>query len=134
MGFIHRGTHKGGHEFFVTAQQLIRAIEEIQRARRVHKYPILNIVFDLPGDLGDLEYSGQRFGPFSTKVKILNVETAVPNDVLLSSDHSQFVLRSLRAAVNLAESKFKKSGLDFDAQAHLGCIGEVEREPRDRQN
>ena len=70
------------------------------------------VLFVVPGSLGDVNFSGQRTTLFSRKKKLLQIEAAVPKELLSASRIDAFVVDALRQASQTAAEHFerKKAG------------------------
>ncbi len=126
IGEIVGGVHKGNCEFGLITRDLLLLIDELA-VGIVAERPLLNLLFELPGDITSPQFSGQRVGVFSRKEEILQIETAVPEEVLESMEAAGFIFESLRSAIKMAGERFAKRGLTFDVPAHLSLVDELER-------
>ena len=77
--------------------------------------PAVIVLFVVPGSLGDVNFSGQRVTLFSRKKKLLQIEAAVPKDLVSATRIDDFVIDALRQASRTAAEHFskKKAGV-FD--------------------
>src|SRR5216683_572393 len=85
----------------------------------------LRVTFLIPGSGRKAVFDGIRKGTFSKKRRILEVQAAVPR-ALLKKRPAEFLLNSVRKAVDLAEPIFKRTKVNFDADAireYLDAIG-----------
>jgi hypothetical protein len=85
----------------------------------------LRVTFLIPNSGRKPAFDGIRKGTFSKKRRILEVQAAVPR-TLLKKRPAEFLLSSVRKAVDLAEPIFKRTKVKFDANAicdYLDAIG-----------
>jgi len=77
--------------------------------------PGLVVLFVVPGSLGDVNFVGQRVTLFSRKKKLVQIEAAVPREVVDAGGSMNFVIDALRQASRTAAEHFerKKAGV-FD--------------------
>jgi hypothetical protein len=83
--------------------------------------PGVVVVFVVPGSLGDVNFTGQRITLFSRKKKLLQIEVAVPNELVTVGDVDSFVLDAVRQAIRTAAEHFerKKAGVFDVAEASV---------------
>lgn len=82
----------------------------------VGSLPAVNIVFQVPGSLGDFPaLSAPRPGRFSRKQQLLLVEVYVPREQVASGGSVEFVIDALRQSCVIAADVFDKKNMSpFD--------------------
>ncbi len=87
----------------------------------------LDLVFHVPGSVLKPEFVGLRTGKFSRKERLLQIQIAVPEELLESPWLRRFVVDSIRSAVSLGGPKFAKAGILYPQDEYLGQVDELER-------
>jgi hypothetical protein len=84
----------------------------------------LDIVFHVHGSLLAPEHSGVRTGRFSKKERMLMLQIAVPKEVVEKdeADIEQFLLASLKEAVDMAALVFRRHKIPYDQEGYLAQI------------
>ena len=75
--------------------------------------PGLNVVFYVPGSLGDPDWVGLRDSKFSRKKKMLMVQVAVPRVMVNSPSLPNFIIESIHGANKIAFQFFHAKGIEF---------------------
>ena len=88
----------------------------------------LDIVFHVPGSVLKPEHEGLRTGRFSRKERMLQVQIAVPGELMESLALTGFLVQSIREAIVLAERRFAKAGITYPVDEYLGQVDELERQ------
>jgi hypothetical protein len=112
---ISIGAHYRGPELDESPiDRLIRtAATSVKRVRgdgyESHSSPAVNVVFYVPGSLGDFPpLDAPRAGRFSRKQKLLLVEVYVPKEQVASGGSVPFVIDALRKSCAIAAEVFEK--------------------------
>jgi hypothetical protein len=98
-------------------------------SERIEPRPIgsVDIVFHVPGSILKPEHVGLRTGSFSRKERMLQVQIAVPEELMESPDLRRFLLKSIREAIRLAEPRFAKAAIPYPLAEYLAQVDELER-------
>lgn len=90
--------------------------------------PSIDMVFHVPGSHFTPDYSGVRTGRLSRRKRMLQIQIAVPREILGSTegDIIPFLLDSLREGVRIAALRFRKANIAYDKEAHLGVIARIQ--------
>ena len=88
----------------------------------------LDIVFQIPGSVFSPEFEGVRTGRFSRKEQILQIQIAVPKEMVYENedDALSFCFEALRTASGLAAERLKKAKAPFNEAALRDLIARVE--------
>jgi hypothetical protein len=88
--------------------------------------PAVIVMFVVPGSLGDVNFTGQRVTLFSRKKKLLQIEAAVPKELVAAASIDDFVISTLHRAAETAAEHFerKKAGF-FDLAKANSIIDQV---------
>jgi len=77
--------------------------------------PAVIVVWIVPGSLGEVNFTGQRTTLFSRKKKLLQIEAAVPQEVVDAGGSVDFVIDALHTASATAAEVFARKGKEpFD--------------------
>ena len=77
--------------------------------------PAVNIVFFVPGSLGDFDISQIEVSKFSRKKQLVLISIPIPRDVVISGGSVSFVIDALNDAIRLSDETFKKKKVgNFD--------------------
>ena len=114
------------------SRNLDRAWQVIKDAAgdwREGETPGLIVLFVVPGSLGDADFTGQRVTLFSRKKKLVQIEAAVPRELVCAERIGDFVIGALRQAAQTAAEVFakKKAGV-FDLAKASAIIDKVQEE------
>jgi hypothetical protein len=113
-----------------------KAAAEARGGFTVGLRPAMNVVFYVPGSLGDFpNITKVAAGRFSRKQKLLLVEVPVPRDIAASGGSVEFVIDALHQANAIAADVFARKGPEpFDlakAEAIVERVKEaLEVQPR----
>lgn len=91
----------------------IAKLFQLSGSREEGDFGSLDIVFHVAGSLGQPEFSGIRTGRFSRKERMLQVQIAVPADVVESDDPYPFLAARMLDAVRVASPVFSKAGIPY---------------------
>jgi len=87
----------------------------------------LDVVFHLPGSLVKPDYQGLRTGRFSRSQRSLQVQIAVPQSEIDSTDPRRFILDSIREAIHTGESRFSKAGIRYPKEEYLQLLDTLQQ-------
>ncbi len=87
----------------------------------------LDLVFHVPGSILKPEHAGLRTGRFSRKERMLQIQIAVPEELMESPRLRAHLLQSIRSAVEKAEPRLAKAGIPYPKAEYLSQIDELER-------
>jgi hypothetical protein len=124
---IYIGAIFGGPELGF-ASPVARAIMKLQDSRDPEEegdFGSLDIVFHVAGSLVQPEFRGVRTGSFSRKKRMLQVQIAVPAEVVASPDPYAFVAGSLREAVRVAAPIFAKAGIRYPEEEYVAVADKL---------
>ena len=102
-----------------------RAIARLTRSVRYGKaassgdFGSLDIVFHVAGSILKPEHSGVRTGRFSKRERLLQIQVAVPSEVVASQDPYSFVARGLLEAVRAAVPVFVNAGIPYPLDEYV---------------
>ena len=72
--------------------------------------PAVIVVWVVPGSLGEVNFTGQRITLFSKKKRLLQIEAAVPKEVVEAGGSVEFVIDALQKAIKTAADVFSCKG------------------------
>lgn len=113
---ISIGAHYRGPELdgSVIEQTIRRAMKAVEQARgpgyEEHATPAVNVVFYVPGSLGNFDIPCIEASRFSRKQKLLLVAVPVPPEIVQSNATVDFVIDSLHQANRIAGETFARKG------------------------
>jgi hypothetical protein len=87
----------------------------------------LDVVFHVAGSLLQPEFSGVRTGRFSRKERMLQVQIAVPPEVVVSEDPYPFLAARVLDAVRLAAPVFSKAGIAYPEEEYVAVAEQMAR-------
>lgn len=87
----------------------------------------LDMVFHVPGSQLSPDYDGVRTGRLSKRQRMLQVQIAVPPELLRRSEAEivAFLLDSLRDGVRIAGPRFRRARIEYDEDAYLRTIERI---------
>ena len=92
-----------------------RLVQEHRGEYETYPGPRVNVVFYVPGSLGDFpNITKVAAGRFSRKQKLLLVEVPVSREVAEAGGSIEFVVNTLHQANAIAAEVFAKKGMEFD--------------------
>jgi len=128
---IYVGAIFGGRE--AMSSKIGSAISKIKRLAggcEMDDSGSLDIVFHVPGTLLSPDYDGVRTGTFSRKKPLLQIQSAVPQD-LNDEDEVTEVARSLlpllRQAVRVAQPVFDRAHIPYPQDEYEDLIDGIEK-------
>jgi hypothetical protein len=92
------------------------------KAETLGDFGSLDIVFHVAGSLLQPEHIGVRTGRFSKRKRMVQVQIAVPAEVVASSDPYPFVARGLLEAVKAAGAVFAKAGIAYPLDEYAEVV------------
>ena len=124
---ISLGAIFGGAES-TEGQKVFREMSSAFVALRTAERPFLNVVFHFPGSLLKPEHEGLRTGRFSKNDQGLLIQVAVPSSIAQCKNRSQvaqFMLQSIREAVDISMPRWKKHNIQFNFENAYSSIQAV---------
>ena len=97
---------------------------------RLGKEGFVDFVFHFPGSILKPEFIGLRTGRFSRKQMMLQIQCSVPAD-LVDADEERieaFIFQTVKVAIAMAETKFKKAKIPYDLEEQIRAWGMVEKQ------
>jgi hypothetical protein len=125
---IYIGEILGGPE--LTHSPISRAIAKLSRSRGPGgegPFGSLDIVFHVAGSLLQPEFTGVRTGRFSRKERMLQVQIAVPREVVASDDAYPFLAARVLEAVQVAGPIVRKAGIPYPEQEYTAIAERMVR-------
>lgn len=89
--------------------------------------PLLNVIFYVPGSLGEFEIGRIEASRFSRKQKLLLVAVPVPKQEVESGGSVEFVIDALHEANRIAAETFAKKGTESFNLEKAGALVEMVR-------
>ncbi len=136
---ISIGAHFRGPELdgSLIKHAIRRAMKAVEQARgpgyEEHAAPAVNVVFYVPGSLGDFDIPKIEASRFSRKQKLLLVAVPVPAEMVESDAAAEFVIDALRQANRIAAETFaRKETEPFALQRAEAIVDQVERSLADQ--
>jgi hypothetical protein len=120
IGGHYRGPELDGSPVDLLIRSAAMALKRLRgNGYEAHSAPAVNVVFYVPGSLGDFDIPKIEASRFSRKQKLLLVAVPVPKDVAAAGGSVEFVIGALRQAVAIAAEVFagKKVGVFDRARA-----------------
>lgn len=120
---IYIGCVYGGPE--LTGSPVDRAIAKLMRFRgdgkagTLGEFGSLDVVFHVAGSILQPEHEGVRTGRFSKRQRLLQVQIAVPADVVASPEPYPFVAQGVLDAIYAAEPVFAKAGIRYPLEDYV---------------
>jgi len=94
---------------------------------------IVNVVFQYSGTLMRPDFCGIRTGSFSKKKRILVIQIAFPQEVVISEQFSHHYLLLLIDALTEAKKYFDKKRIQFSLESHIILAQNSIMAPLDRK-
>ena len=98
-----------------------------RRPRDLRNVGSLDLVFHVPGSILKPEHTGLRTGRFSRKERMLQIQIAVPEDLMESPGLRGYIVQSIRMAVEIAEPRFNKAGIPYPKAEYTSQVDELAR-------
>ena len=102
-----------------------QAIAKLSRSRGEGKatalgeFGSLDVVFHVAGRLAQPDHTGVRTGRFSKRERLLQVQVAVPAEVVASTNPYAFVARGLLEAVQAGAGVFARAGIPYPLDEYV---------------
>lgn len=125
IGSVYRGPELEGSAINETLRRAVKALRELRGQLVLGKTPLVNVVFVVPGSLGETDFSGLRFGDFSKKDKAVVVQVAVPPAEISNTNVGPFIIKSLHAANEMAAKFFQEKGETFALNDAEKMVSEI---------
>lgn len=113
IGAVYRGPElRDSHinrVISASMQSAMKIRSELESASR----PSVNVIFYVPGSLGEPDWDGLREAKFSLRQKLLMVQVAVPQEVVDSATPEDYVIESLYGANAVAFEFFRQKQMQF---------------------
>jgi hypothetical protein len=88
----------------------------------------LDVVFHVPGSLLKPEHAGMRTGRLSRKERMLQIQIAVPETLLASTDGLRaFILAAIADAIDLGAQPFKRARITYPEAEYRAQLEELKR-------
>jgi hypothetical protein len=131
IGSVLGGPELSGSPVDTIITQLGRASHAYQEAHAIVSEGGLDIVYHVPGTTMPPEFEGLRTGKFSKKEKMLMVQISVPT-LFESEQHlEEFLVESLREAIQLAKPIFKSTKIPFSQDEYVRLVDAIEKRMAD---
>ena len=120
---IYVGSILGGPE--VANAPIADVIEKVSRGARggaEGDFGSLDLVFHVAGSLVQPEFEGVRTGLFSRKERLLQVQIAVPAEVVASADSYAFLVDRVEEAIRVAGPRFRKASIPYPQDEYLARV------------
>lgn len=123
---IYIGQVMGGPEFRqdVPINMALAKIYRLRGPAGEGEFGSLDVVFHVAGSILEPEFVGVRTGRFSRKRRMLQVQIAVPKEVVAAEDPYPFLAARVLEAVQLAAPVFAKAGIPYP-EANYVAIAET---------
>jgi hypothetical protein len=122
LGGIFGGPELEGSPVWVISGHLLRARDANQEQLVPKDDGELDIVFQYPGSLSKPTFTGLRTGSFSRKQKIVQIQIAVPIEMMEPDVFGQFYVDAIEKAVRLGKKYFDRKGISFSEDKHLALV------------
>jgi len=124
---IHLGSIYGGPEMEGSATEATaRALVRVRQAWHDKLIPDddgeLDVVYQYHGSILQPAFTGIRTGTFSRRLKMLQIQIAVPREIMQSDEFGIFYVDSLEAAVRVGKAYFDKRKIPFSLHDHLALV------------
>ena len=126
IGSILGGPEVSGTVVVTNIKKLACAAHSYQESNVISSEGILDIVYHVPGTIVQPEFEGLRSGKFSQNQKMLMVQIAVPTIFEDERHLAQFLVESLREAIELAAPIFKSTKIAFAKEEYLQLVDAIE--------
>ncbi|WP_260839416.1 hypothetical protein [Methylomonas koyamae] len=92
--------------------------------------PALDIVFMLPGSQERAAFAGLRIRGFDQTGQSLQLEAAVPDNMIGSAHAERYVIAVMQDAIDAGAEFFREQQILFDAAEHLALSEALAEKPR----
>lgn len=83
----------------------------------------LDLVFHVPGSITKPEHTGLRTGRFSKTERLLQIQIAVPEELMEAAGLRRVLVTAIRDAISLAESRFRRAGIAYPREEYPSAGG-----------
>jgi hypothetical protein len=118
IGRIYGGPELDGTPVDQAIAKLVRSRGE-GKASTLGDFGSLDVVFHVAGSILQPEHKGVRTGRFSKRERMLQVQVAVPADVVALPDPYPVVARGLLEAVRAGAPVFAKAGIPYPLDEYV---------------
>jgi hypothetical protein len=126
IGQINGGPELRGTPVDLAIAKLVRSRGE-GKASTLGEFGSLDVVFHVAGSILQPEHTGVRTGRFSKRERMLQVQVAVPAEVVASPDPYPFVARGLLDAVHAAAPVFATAGIPYPLDEYVAVAERMMR-------
>lgn len=92
--------------------------------------PTIDIVFMLPGNQERAAFAGLRIRGFDQAAQSLQLEAAVPGNMIASAHAERYVIAVMQDAIDAGAEFFRERQILFDAADHLALSEALAEKPR----
>lgn len=110
LGAIYNGPDLEGSLIEKSLRATSKALKAIRGDWTEGDVPRVIVVWVVPGSLGEVNFTGQRITLFSKKKKLLQIEAAMPKEVVDAGGSIDFVIDALHKAAATAAEVFARKG------------------------
>jgi hypothetical protein len=126
IGRIYGGPELSGTPVDQAIAKLVRSRGD-GKATALGDFGSLDIVFHVAGSILQPEHTGVRTGRFSKRERMLQVQVAVPADVVASPDPYAFVASGVLEAVKAGAPIFAKAGIPYPLEEYVAVTEQMIR-------
>ncbi len=118
---MYVGAVYGGPEFSKSlVKRLISLASRIAEEENPDHNGALDVVFHIPGSVSKPDYKALRAGRLSKKERILQIQIAIPEEILDNAPElRKFIVKMIRESILIGGPILNKSGIDFSMSDHL---------------
>lgn len=127
LGAIYSGPELEGSHFSRVESAVMCAVSDALGDFQEGDAPSYNVVFCVPGSLGEPDWVDLRQVRYSKKKKMILLHAAVPREVVSSDNAFDYIIATLREANDAAYRFFKHKGMQFDKDKADGLVVEATR-------
>jgi hypothetical protein len=127
IGAIFDGPELEGGHFSRVMTAFVYANSIARDESKEGDAPSYNIVFCVPGSLGEPDWTDLRQVRYSKKKKMILLHAAVPRDVVASDNAFDYIIATLREANDAAYRFYKHKGMHFAKEKADGLVVEAAR-------
>lgn len=127
IGAIYSGPELEGSHFWHIKIAVTMAMSDAIGNFQEGAAPSYNIVFCVPGSLGEPDWTDLRQVRYSRKKQMVLLHAAVPREVVASDNAFDYLISTLREANDAAYRFFKRKGIHFDKDKADGLVVEAVR-------
>jgi hypothetical protein len=128
IGAVYRGPELRERPAYQRIGALMRAAIKFRGWFEVGTRPGINVVFYVPGSLGDFDFDEPRESKFSRKKQYLMVQVPVPKSEVNSQSLDDFLIKSLREANLIATQVFQEKKMVYPYREAEELVNQIEQE------